>query len=458
MRKVILFAKKFLKALKVFISRVLADGGIIEAKNYVNSLLKTVTDASLVLIPSAYKSGVLYSILPEDGTGDFTASRNSVATRINPIGLIEEVGINVPRIDYTDGTPVLLTEPQSTNLITYSSDFSDASWSKLESTVSSNTIASPDGIVNADTIIPSVTNIGDHKVEYSFTPIISTFHTITCYVKKAGYESITMNSGATRLYATFNLTSLTITGLTSNGTDVNQESASITDIGSGWLRLQLTGYWITINANYVRIIVNENEGTYSSDGESYAGDGTSGIYIWGAQVEQLPYATSYIPTEGATATRLGELVTDAGDVNTFNSEEGVLFVEMAALSDLGVSRLLSLNDGSSNNRITIEYRDELNAVLFQVHKSGLRILNRVAYFDKTLNNKIAFKYKNSNYAVWVNGVELISDILADNLPLNTLNTVSFNGGTDFPFYGKTKQIQVFKTALTDLELTELTTL
>ena len=69
---------------------------------------------TLAMIPSGYKAGKLYSVLPSDGTGDFTVARNSVATRVNQSGLIEEVDVNVPRLDYSaGGCPVLLTEIQS---------------------------------------------------------------------------------------------------------------------------------------------------------------------------------------------------------------------------------------------------------------------------------------------------------------------------------------------------------
>ena len=72
---------------------------------------------TLAMIPSGYKAGKLYSVLPSDGTGDFTVARNSVATRVNQSGLIEEVGVNVPRLDYSaGGCPVLLTEIESHEL------------------------------------------------------------------------------------------------------------------------------------------------------------------------------------------------------------------------------------------------------------------------------------------------------------------------------------------------------
>jgi hypothetical protein len=83
---------------------------------------------SLAMIPSGYKDGTLYSPVPNTSVGDFDVSRGSLATRVNKNGLIETVvGDDTPRLDYTDGgCPVLLTEPQSTNKIAYSEDFSDS--------------------------------------------------------------------------------------------------------------------------------------------------------------------------------------------------------------------------------------------------------------------------------------------------------------------------------------------
>ena len=110
----------------------------------------------LAMIPTAYKAGKLYSVLPESGVGDFTFARASEATRVNEDGLIETMGNNIPRLDYTDGgCPNFLLEPQRTNLLPYSNDFSNSAWSKFASgtgstpIVTSNYAISPDGTLNA---------------------------------------------------------------------------------------------------------------------------------------------------------------------------------------------------------------------------------------------------------------------------------------------------------------------
>ena len=75
-------------------------------------------NTKLLITPNGYKAGKLYSALPESGAGDSTFARATTATRYNAEGLIEEVGLNVPRVDYpiSGGCPSLLLEPQRTNL------------------------------------------------------------------------------------------------------------------------------------------------------------------------------------------------------------------------------------------------------------------------------------------------------------------------------------------------------
>ena len=102
----------------------------------------------------------------------FTTTRNSIATRVNKEGLIEVVGSDVPRIDYTDSADgVLLLEKASTNLITYSEDFTTG-WSNLISgsgvnpVVTSNQGISPDGGLNADRVVFDL-NGGNSSSDFS---------------------------------------------------------------------------------------------------------------------------------------------------------------------------------------------------------------------------------------------------------------------------------------------------
>ena len=134
---------------------------------------------SLAMIPSGYKDGKVYSVLPSNGDGDFTFSRGSNATRVNKDGLIETITGDTPRLDYSDGScPSLLLEPQSTNLIPYSEDFSQAAWVKGNVIITPNQGISPDGLNNAFKYVGS-------SISQNFQTIInvSSNYTYSFYVK-----------------------------------------------------------------------------------------------------------------------------------------------------------------------------------------------------------------------------------------------------------------------------------
>ena len=219
---------------------------------------------SIAMIPSGYKASKLYSVLPTNGAGDFTTTRASVATRVNENGLLEEVASNVPRLDYSDGgCPSLLLEANATNLITYSEDFSDASWGKNNVTITSNSAISPDGTLNADLL--NFTSSGNY-VDKSGAISIGQTYTISCYVKSAVSSSQTFT-----IYGNANKLSGTLTATTE------------------WQRFTLT---------FVSDISAMSSGISSVD--------LSQLYVYGFQLEVDSYSTSYIKTVGSSQTRTAD--------------------------------------------------------------------------------------------------------------------------------------------------------
>ena len=376
----------------------------------------------LALIPTGYKAGKLYSVLPESGVGDFTVVRATEATRVNEAGLIETMGANVPRLDYSDGgCPVLLTESQSTNLITYSEDFSQSIWSKAGLTVSSNQIISPDGSLNADEI--NITAANAHFLFDSISVSALTNYTFTFYAKKG------------------------------TATDV---SYSIYDSSNGADIIASTSYYSQIsNTNWTRITVEFTTPSGCTSVRPYPlrdGSSTGTIYIFGAMLEAASYPSSYIKTEGSAVTRNGDQVYGSGDAATFNDSEGVLMAEASALSDDGASRRISISDGSISNRVSIEFDEIANTLKLFIDASVL-IANGITLTNLT---KIIAKYKSNDYALWVNGFEVAASTTNSNVP-SGLDRLSFDGGDGGnDFYGKTSQVQYFNTALTDSELETLT--
>ena len=373
----------------------------------------------------------------------FDFSRASSATVVNKAGLIETVQSGISRIDFKDdANGALLLEPQSTNLITQSEDFSNGSWNKLNVSILSNQITSPNGDINADKITDN-TNNARHGLFLIGSWVSGVESVCSVYVKKGTKSKFVIGSTSNAQGSFFNLDTESI---------INTGSfvGSIVSVGNGWYRCSVV---FTAPANYNLFI-----GLYDIVGNFYYAGTSSYLYIYGAQLEQQSYATSYIPTSGASATRLQDIATNSGNATVINSEEGVLYAEIAALSDDGTTRRLAISDGSTSNRVFIGYDVSTNSVQFVVSSEGSVVVNQTfTISDTTQFNKLALKYKLNDCSFWIDGVKVGTDTTAP-MPIG-LNEVMFNQGTASRiFFGKVKSLQVYTTALTDAELTTLTTI
>ena len=177
--------------------------------------------------------------------------------------------------------------------------------------------------------------------------------------------------------------------------------------------------------------------------------------VYGAQYEQnQSYATSYIPTSGATVPREADVANGAGNSEVFNDSEGVLFANIAALNDDFTFRTLAISDESTSNNIGIGYRTSSN-VIYTFLKADINSSTAITVSDITLYNKVAVKYKSGEYAMWINGFKRYSPTTT--FTLSGLDEFAFdNGGGDADFYGKAKEIGVYDAVLTDAELEALT--
>jgi hypothetical protein len=409
--------------------------------------------ASLLLIPTGYKSQKVYSIFPTDGDGDFDFSRSSSATRIAKNGLITTVAANVPRLEYplidgvVNGCPSLILEPQRTNLIPYSEEFDNAAWSKFRSSISPNTAISLDGTLNADKLIDTSVS-GTHGMEDTISSLSSgSKYTYSIFAKADEIKQVGL------LLATqgriFDL---------ENGTILDEfiaapDASKIEDYGNGWYRCSIT---ITLNATSAKTSVYLSK----NNNITFTGDGTSGVYIWGAQLEVGSYPTSYIPTNGSAVTRSAEVADGSGDADTFNDSEGVLMAEIAYPNPTTSSNLrLAISDGTDANRILIQNvsstSNRLQFYLISNYTTSTNFYTNLS--DITSFNKIVFKYKTNDFSVWINGFQVLTDTSGSTFSDGTLNELAFDGGSGGnDFYGNTKQIQYYDSALTDSELEQLT--
>lgn len=411
---------------------------------------------NLAYIPATIGDKV-YSILPSDGVGDFDFTRGSEATRINAQGLIETVASGENRLNYSlldgevVGCPHLLLEDEATNLVQYSEDISNSVWTALAGgeTIVSNSVISPDGTLNADTLEGdgTATNV---FIRQDVTLNTSTDYTFSIFAKKGTNDFLAVKadyySGATNTLVIFDLNN----GVVTTGT------ANIEDYGNGWFRCS---YTIAISTDGTgRFLV------YSAYNGSTRGFPTSSdangqnIYLWGAMLEEGSYPTSYIKTTSAAVTRAAETCDGSGDAATFNDSEGVLMVEIAALNDDGITKELSISDGTTDERVGIRFTSDSNEVRALVKVNNTNVLDsEKTVHDTTFFNKIAIKYKANDFAFWINGFEVDTDTSGATFSSGTLDTLNFDsgaGGNDM--FCKTKQLQYFDSVLDSEQLEQLT--
>ena len=308
-----------------------------------------------------------------------------------------------------------LLENQSTNLIPYSEDFSDSSWLKETSaTIELNTYLSPSGENNASKLnLPNTLS----RITYPFST--TGVYTFSIYLKSDTDGTISLRAAT--------------------GNPAVTKQLNLTD---RWQRFDIS----VTDGNYWQVIKTSS-------------DTLTSVYIWGAQLEEQSYATSYVPTSGATNTRLKDIANNSGNSSLINSTEGVLYAEIAALAEGGSYRIISLSDNTNNNKVVLFYDFNDNRFSYQVKVSGVSqssaAINNVSVIQF---NKFALKYKDNDFALWINGVEVATDTSGNVFPINTLNKLSFSDGNNSSnFYGKAKAVAVFP-ILTDAELQSLTTI
>jgi hypothetical protein len=384
----------------------------------------------------------------------FSFSRASSGTVVNKDGLIETVGSGEPRIDFKDNTKgALLLEPQRSNLITYSEDFSQ--WTNTRSS-DSNGFVSPTGGTNATKLISDNTASSSHIIKSSnFTILSGQKYTYSVFVKANQLNYVRLlftDATVTNTLSTyFNLSNGTV-GTTSDGSTATLDSSNIENFGNGWFRCSVSGDLDTTTTAHARIYLAK------ADNDAIInGDGVSGIYIYGAQLEQGSYATSYIPTSGQAngVTRVADNITQPTP-NLSNSQEVTAFI------DLGARPLTGINTTSNNFRLdfgTGSTRIIYNQNTSNYHRIELNINGSSTYY--TLSNlltttraKIGISLTPTTLVIYANGVEYHSVSIgsADWSKLLKIETSI----TDAIGNIKINDFKFYNTALTNQELIALT--
>ena len=353
---------------------------------------------------------------------EFDFSRGSTATYVGRDGLIASAASGVPRIDFTNDTKGhLLLEPSRTNYVTYSNDISQFTTITVGGTLTetANYAEAPNGENEATRLQMSASG-SNYALKGVVTSAFNDDYYISIYLK-----SNTTENQEVAIY----------------GRNSVQQSYTVTP---QWQRFEVSCNNASGSAFF-------NFGVFSSFGS----DTDLDILAWGGQLEQGDYSTSLINTTGAASTRNADVCNNSGSAQDFNSEEGVLYAEIAALTNDLSNRFISLTDGTDNNSVTIYYGGVSNRIRSEI-KSGAVTqadLSTTAY--NIINyNKIAVKYKQNSFSLYVNGTEVATDT-SGSTP-SGLNDLSFDRANILTFYGKVRNVQVFTEALTDAELQELT--
>jgi len=410
-----------------------------------------------------------FSIYPAEGDGDRSGTSGSillqdamlnqglvaypyVETTTAPVaaGILEDM----PRIDFSGGNQSLLLEPSRTNETPHS-EYYDVflNYGTGKCTFTPNAAISPEGFQNS---FKAVLNSNQQNGGGAISTRMRRFTqgaiiTFSMFFKADEFDQVILGGFFQNESATFNLKDGSVVSQASNVID-----AYSIPFGNGWYRCVVTyTFQDGIGNGYLysgfRVVA-------ISDGVSSVGDGVKGLFAYGVQFEEATYPTSYIPTYGVSQTRLADVCNDAGDASTFNSTEGVLYAEVAALDSELTYKEISLSDGTSSNRIEIRYLQ--NKIEFTARISG--VAEVYANFTPTSVfdfNKIALRYNGTNFKLYVNGSLEASETSVNTFSANTLNSAQFNSGAGASvFYGNAKQVLVFPTALSDDACITLTTI
>lgn len=323
------------------LSALKADGATVNETTYAseyNALHPTIKNqASLVLIPGAYKSGVIYGMNPNTGAIiPLSFARASTATRFNSLGVMVTEASGMPRVDYDPVTLAVkgyLFEKVSTNLLTYSEDFSNVTWVKGNLTVSANSTASVDGTIGADKLVETAVN-APHSLRTAFVSTIGTTYTLSAYLKKGERTWVTLWFDNESKGARFDLENGVI-GITTGAT------ATIENKGGGWYRCIVTVTATVTNASPAIYPMLDNATS------SYLGDATKGLFVDRAQLEASSFATSYIPTVASQVTRVADAC-NTTNLAWYNQSEGTLYSEFVIQDGVDATSIAFTNATTGN--------------------------------------------------------------------------------------------------------------
>ena len=410
--------------------------------------------ASLVVVPSGYKTSKVYAQKPLTTDGQIAFTRSTTATRVNSAGLIESVAINVPRLDYTNSTcPKLLLEPQRTNYARKNNVLGDWDILRPGDIISTAAGISPDGTNNAIKLVSDTTNTGHLFYDGLTSQATGGNFVMSCYAKAAGFTKFGVReSQQIGYYATFNLSTGTVIEAGANVT------ASIQSMGNGWYRCiaKVVG---SISACIGLVPLPSGYTTGNPLDYGYAGNGTDGVLVYQPQLEvSATYVTSPISTAGVvSATRGADAASKTGISSLIGQTEGTIFFEINSSNfESYTQRIFSISDDTNDNAIGFQLTGA-NEINYYVEVGGVLsalITKTAPAITLGQNVKVAAAYKANDFVLYVGGVQVGTDSSGGVPATSVLRYANPTGNA--PYIGKIVQTLLFKTRLSNADLAALT--
>jgi len=357
-----------------------------------------------------------------------------------------ETRLNIPRLDYSNGTcPSLLVEPQRTNIYTWSSSFDNAAWSKTDASIIASAIISPDGLVNASKLNDN-TNNAQHGI-LRFIVGLASPTTISFFVKEAEYSRCCIENYSDGGRVVFNISTMSVVSTSSNFTN-----ATVEEYANGFIRVSATTVGTSGNKAFGLGLIN------NSGQNSFVGTGTSGIYVYGAQAEAGAYPTSYIPTTSASVTRNADVISKTGISSLIGQTEGTFFVDVFKPNQASLFIFMIANSVGANAYMNSIFLYQVGNNIF-VCESYIGGVQQFAFSTSTLSNgrhKLAIAYKQNDFAFYIDG-QLIGTDTSGNIP--TMSAFEINGADVSNMSNvNVNATALWKTRLTNTQLAQLTTI
>lgn len=392
-------------------------------------------------------------------------ARASTATYFGRDGLLKTAAANQIRLDYDPITRKclgILSEDTRTNTKLYSQSFATAQssggYGPVNVTPTDNSAVAPDGTMTAS-LVTENTVTGFHQFQFTGSVVLGTSYTASCYFKNAvGSRLIRIGPGGASAFGT---NQVFITVNPADGTVHSMGPMvthySVVSLPNGWFRVTVTGLAVdTFTAVNLGGLVGMTD---PSGFLNYVGDGTSGVYMWGFQIEEAPFPSSYIPTTTAAVTRAADNITSTVGVSSYsNNLEGTLYAEGDSSYFAGSTygSIFGIDNGGNFEQITLHHRS--NAVV-TMNSGGVGQANFIATGQLTagVNSRMALTYKLDRLR-WSTAGSLYTDseALMPAAPFTRIRVGRPGVGTSSSPFGHIRKIAVWPYAISDEELVGLT--